>query len=164
MPDREQSYNGAIIMCDNQRAACNPDDLLENLAAELTNAAYPLALQHGMTVQWIKVELGLWRALAVTVKKWARALPATVSPDDFKAWREGLLVELTESAFYIAVKHGIKGSLLEVELCLYRAFRLVMRRVGGKALRRQMARVRRSLNTASPSASVPRWSPGFASP
>jgi hypothetical protein len=37
-------------------------------------------------------------------------------------------LELTESAFHVALVNGIKGSLLEVELCLYRVIRLVMRR------------------------------------
>jgi hypothetical protein len=115
-------------MSDNHRVTCDRDTLLENFAAELTCAVYPLALRHGMRGSWIKVELGLWRALAEAVKKWARERPPAGSPDEFKAWREGLLVDLTESAFYVAVKHGIKGSLLEVELGLYRTFRLVVRR------------------------------------
>jgi hypothetical protein len=116
-------------MNDNHGAYCNRDTLLENFAAELTSAAYPLTLRHGIKRgSWIKVELGLWRALAETVKKWSRERPSAAPSDGFKAWREGLLVDLTESAFYVAVKHGIKGPLLEVELCLYRAFRLVIRR------------------------------------
>jgi hypothetical protein len=140
-------------MSDNHVASYDRDARLENFAAELTSAAYPLALRHGMSGSWIAVELGLWRALAETVKKWAREWPPAGSSDEFEAWREGLLVDLTESAFYgagmnledaqalerllvdltesafyVAVKHGIKGSLLEVELGLYRAFRLVVRR------------------------------------
>jgi hypothetical protein len=115
-------------MSDNPGAACNRDTLLENFAAELTCAAYPIALRHGMAGSWLKVELGLWRALAETVKKWAREKPLAGSWDELKAWRDGLAVDLTEGAFYIAVKNGIKGSLLEVELDLYRAFRLVIRR------------------------------------
>jgi hypothetical protein len=115
-------------MSDNPGAACNRDTLLENFAAELTSAVYPLALRHGMRGSWITVELGLWRALAQTVKKWAWKRPPTGSEDEHKVWREGFLVDLTESAFYVAVKHGIKGSLLEVELGLYRTFRLVVRR------------------------------------
>ena len=104
------------------------DTRLENFAAELTSAVYPLVLRRGLKDSWIKVELGLWRALAETVKRWARQRPPAGSADEFEAWREGLLVDLTESAFYVALKNGIKGSLLEVELGLYRAFRLVIRR------------------------------------
>jgi hypothetical protein len=115
-------------MSDNPGASCNRDTLLENFAAELTCAAYPIALRHGVAGSWLKVELGLWRALVATVKKWAGERPPAGSWDEFKAWRDGLAVDLTEGAFYIAVKHGIKGSLLEVELDLYRAFRLVIRR------------------------------------
>ena len=145
-------------MSNNHGATCTQDSLFENLAAELTCAIYPIALGHGMASSWIKVELGLWWALAETVKKWVQEWPPGGSSDEFKVWREGFLVNLTESAFYIAVRHGIKGSLLEVELCLYRAFRLVFRRVARGALRRQPSRGRLSRTTASPAASVPRWS------
>jgi hypothetical protein len=37
-------------------------------------------------------------------------------------------VDLTESAFHIVLKNGVKGFPLEVELRLYRAFRLVIKR------------------------------------
>jgi hypothetical protein len=131
-------------MSDNPGASCNPDTRLENLAAELTCAVYPIALRHGMAGSWIKVELGLWRALAETVEKWARELPPAGSPHEFKVWQERFLVDLTESAFYAAMRHGIKGSLVEVELCLYRAFRSVVRRVGQEALRCRMTRVTHS--------------------
>jgi hypothetical protein len=149
-------------MIDNRGAAGNWDTLLEHLAAELTCAAYRVALRQGIRHSWLKVELGLWRALEETVEKWARDWPPAGSSDEFEVWREGFLVNLTESAFHIAVKNGIKGSHLEVELCLYRAFRLVFRRVARSALRRQLSRGTPVWHTAppSPSASVPRWSSG----
>jgi hypothetical protein len=115
-------------MSDNQRTACDRDAQLENLAAELTNAVYPRALRRGLKDSWIKMELGLWRALAETLKKWERQRPPAASAAELEAWRKGLLVDLTESAFYVAVRNGIKGSLLELELGLYRAFRLAFRR------------------------------------
>jgi hypothetical protein len=115
-------------MTDNQGAVCDRDKRLENFAAELTVAAYPLALRHGIRGSWIKLELGLWRALAQTVKKWNRESPPAECSDEFRVWQESLLVDLTESAFFVAVKHGIKGSLLEVELGLCRAFRRVITR------------------------------------
>ena len=115
-------------MSSNLDTARNGDILLENFAAELTTAAYSIALRHGLRCSWIKVELGLWRALAETVKQWARQRPPAASADELEAWREGLLVALTESAFYIALKNGVKGSLLDLELGLYRAVRLVTRR------------------------------------
>jgi hypothetical protein len=115
-------------MSDNQGAVCNRDRRLENLAAELTVAAYPLALRRGIRGSWIKLELSLWRALAETVEKWNRLRPSVRPSDEFQVWQEGLLVDLIESAFCVALKHGIKGSLLEVELGLGRAFRLVITR------------------------------------
>src|SRR5947209_7792527 len=107
-------------MNDIRGATCNRNTRLENFAAELTNAVYPIALRHGMTGSWINVELSLWRVLDHTVKKWARERPPAGRSDELKVWRQRLLVDLTENAFYVTVKHGIKGSLLEVELALYR--------------------------------------------
>ena len=62
-------------MSDNPGATCNRDTLLENFAAELTSAAYPIALQHGVGDKWLELELDLWRVLTETVKKWGRELP-----------------------------------------------------------------------------------------
>ena len=42
---------------------------LENLAAELTNAAYPVVLRHGVGEKWLDLELDLWKAMTESVKK-----------------------------------------------------------------------------------------------
>jgi hypothetical protein len=49
------------------------DQALEALAAELTAAAYPVALRHGVGALWLDLELELWRVLAETVKEWGAA-------------------------------------------------------------------------------------------
>ena len=118
----------AAGMSDIPDTAWDRDACLEEFAAQLTRAVYSLALLRGLKGSWIELELGLWRMLAKTVKKWSRERPPAASLNAFQSWREGLLVDLTESAFYIAVKHGIEGPLLEVELDLYRAFRLMIGR------------------------------------
>jgi hypothetical protein len=65
-------------MNDISGTALDRDTLLENFAADLTNAAYPIALRHGMTGSWLDLELGLWRALAETVNRWGReSLPGS---------------------------------------------------------------------------------------
>ena len=48
------------------------DGLLEAFAAELTLAAYRVALQAGTQGTWLDLELGLWRALAENVKTWGQ--------------------------------------------------------------------------------------------
>jgi hypothetical protein len=132
-------------MSDNHGATCTRDTLLENFAAELTSAVYGIALRHGLRGSWLDLQMGLWRVLAETVKKWAREWPPAGSSCELKVWREGFLVDLTEGAFHIALKHGINGFPLEVELDLYRAFRSVIRRVGEEARRRQtITKVRHS--------------------
>ena len=117
----------ATDMHDSHDAARDRDVRLENFAAELTRAVYPLVLRRGPKHPWITVELTLWRALAETVEKWAGG-PSAASSGEFDAWREGFLEALTDRAFCIALDHGIEGPLLQLELGLYRAFRLVMRR------------------------------------
>ena len=59
-------------MSDNHGAPCTRDPQLENIAAELTGAIYPLLLRHGLRISWLDLELGLWRELAETVKKLRR--------------------------------------------------------------------------------------------
>jgi len=115
----------------NHRAHLDRDNRLENYAAQLTRAIYPLTLLHGLkdSGSWIKLELELWKALTTTVQKWAREHPSAASAA-FNTWREGLLVELTETAFSVAVRNGVQGPCLEVELDFYRVFRLMIRRRG----------------------------------
>jgi hypothetical protein len=63
----------------------------------------PLVLRRGLRNSWLKAQLGLWKALADTAKKWARRWPPAASPQELEVWRKGLLLDLTESAFYIAL-------------------------------------------------------------
>ena len=108
------------------------DTRMENFAAELTHAVYPVVLRRGLKDSWIKMELGLWRAVEEVLKRWDRLRPSAASAAELEAWRDGLLVDLTESAFYIALRSGIQGSFLEVELGLYQAFRAVVQRNRGR--------------------------------
>jgi hypothetical protein len=48
----------------------NRDAPLETLAAELTLAAYRVALRTRTKGTWLDLELDLWRALADTAKTW----------------------------------------------------------------------------------------------
>jgi hypothetical protein len=50
----------------------NRDALLETFAAELTLAAYRVALRSRTQGTWLDLELGLWRALAEKVKAWGQ--------------------------------------------------------------------------------------------
>ena len=54
----------------------------EALAAELTAAAYPVALRHGVGGKWLDLELDLWRVLAETVQRWERRIPQAVGPPE----------------------------------------------------------------------------------
>jgi hypothetical protein len=48
----------------------NRDALLETFAAELTCAAYRVALRTGTRGTWLDLQLDLWKALAETVRSW----------------------------------------------------------------------------------------------
>jgi hypothetical protein len=60
----------------NKRTSCDWDTLLVAFAAELTNAAYGVAIQHGMTGSWVDLELELWKTLAERVQEWGAAIAA----------------------------------------------------------------------------------------
>ena len=49
-------------------------DSLDALAAALSDAAYQIALRQGLADSWIDLKLGLWRALAMTLKNWSRRI------------------------------------------------------------------------------------------
>ena len=51
------------------------DALLETFAAELTLAAYRVALRTRTRGTWLDLELELWRALADTVQTWGGNRP-----------------------------------------------------------------------------------------
>jgi hypothetical protein len=51
-------------------APINRDALLEAFAAELTLAAYRVALRTNTQSTWLDLQLELWKALADTVKTW----------------------------------------------------------------------------------------------
>ena len=52
-----------------------PEALLEAFAADITLAAYSVALQTGTRGTWLDLQLDLWRTLADKVKTWGRELP-----------------------------------------------------------------------------------------
>jgi hypothetical protein len=62
-------------MSDNDSASGNRETPLETFAAEITSAAYAVALRHGLESKWLDLELELWEALKETVKKWEQGSP-----------------------------------------------------------------------------------------
>jgi len=53
----------------------NQEACLEELAAELTDAAYRVALQHGVAGASVDLELALWHRLGDKVREWKQDLP-----------------------------------------------------------------------------------------
>jgi hypothetical protein len=62
-------------MTDNERAAREWDRALERLTADVTAAAYAIALRHGSGGSWVDLELGLWKALDRAVRGWGGGAP-----------------------------------------------------------------------------------------
>jgi hypothetical protein len=67
-------------MSDNARATTDRDALLDHFTAELTRAAYHVALRHGAAAKWLDLQLDLWRALADTVEQWGGQSPPGQRP------------------------------------------------------------------------------------
>jgi hypothetical protein len=61
---RETTMNGR------RPATSDADPSVEALAAELTAAAYHVALRHAAGDRWLDLEFELWRVLTETVRKW----------------------------------------------------------------------------------------------
>jgi hypothetical protein len=59
-------------MNENTSATSDRDAVLDTLAAELTRAAYDVALRYGAAATWLDLELGLWHTLGDMVKQWGR--------------------------------------------------------------------------------------------
>jgi hypothetical protein len=57
-------------MNDHRAVVADADSSSEALAAELTAAAYPIALRHAIGDEWLDLQLELWQVLTETVKKW----------------------------------------------------------------------------------------------
>ena len=66
---------GRTLMKDRRAVVADAGPAWEAFAAELTAAAYPVALRHGVGGKWLDLELDLWRVLTETVQKWGRELP-----------------------------------------------------------------------------------------
>ena len=58
----------------NVRTPIDRDALLETLAAELTLAAYRVALRTKTESTWLVLELDLWRTLADTARTWGAGI------------------------------------------------------------------------------------------
>ena len=63
-------------MDSNKSAIGSRDTFLENLGAQLTEAAYPVMLRHGAIDNWLDLQLELWKVLKETVKKWDEEWPS----------------------------------------------------------------------------------------
>jgi hypothetical protein len=66
----------------NETTARDAGPALEDFAAELTRAAYAVALRHGVGDKWLDLELDLWLALTETVRQCGRGLPRAGCPGD----------------------------------------------------------------------------------
>jgi len=115
-------------MNDIHGTARDRNNRIENFAAELTSAVYPVILRFGSKDQWLELELGLWKALVETAKGWVRQMPPTAAADDLETWREGLLGALTGIVLSVALNNGINQSVRDAEFCLHRAFHQFIRR------------------------------------
>jgi hypothetical protein len=64
-------------MLANRDAAICRDPRIEELAAKLTQAVYPLVLQQGTRGSWLDPQLGLWRTLVAALREWRFASERT---------------------------------------------------------------------------------------
>ncbi len=112
---------------DNDRAFGDWHRSLESFVAELTEATYPVALQHGLSGCWVDLELDIRRVLYETLEMKGR-LPLGKSAEELEICRGAFLSELTRKVYCTVLHHGLKGPFIKVELDIYRALRSIIRR------------------------------------
>jgi hypothetical protein len=101
---------------------------LTSFAADLTDAAYTVVLRHGITGSWIDLQLDAWRVLAASIAQTHRRSSSLASAAEFLEWRETFVSELTDAAYRTALRHGVQGPFLDIELELHVAVREAVER------------------------------------
>lgn len=96
--------------------------VVESLAAELTNAAYPVLLKGGLGGSWVELELGLWKGLTQTLSQWLRELPPDRVAESVASWKNGLLMDLVDSALFVAQQQETQEPLSYLKSGLREAF------------------------------------------
>ena len=86
----------------------------ERWAAEMTTAAYAVAMRHCATSRWLELQLALWRALSATFEN---------TESDMVLQSEDFCAEAADVAYRVALPFGRRRSFLELELELYQTLR-----------------------------------------
>jgi hypothetical protein len=100
--------------------------LLVTFAADLTDAAYSVALQHGIAGSWIDLQLEVWRAVGRTIAEIAPESPSSSAAGELDSLADAFLAELTQAAHGIVLRYGLLGSFLDFELDLHQSLRRVI--------------------------------------
>jgi hypothetical protein len=87
----------------------NPEWTADDVAAELTAVALPVAQRHGTRRNSVDVELAVWQALAGALKTCRAAARRPAA--------------LADAAYRALLGVGFRGSFADLELDLWRAFR-----------------------------------------
>lgn len=85
---------------------------LDELAADLADAAFPVAVRYGMKGSTVDGELDLWRAVRQVVRR--QHCGTGASEDE-------LVAEWTATVYETALRRGFTGPFLDLELALWRA-------------------------------------------
>jgi hypothetical protein len=101
----------------------------EHWAAELTMTAYLVAMRHCATSKWLDLQLELWRALSATVANGWGDFSTRCDAGEIAFPGDDFLAEATYVAYRIALPYGCRQSFLDLELEMYKSFRLAVERM-----------------------------------
>jgi hypothetical protein len=91
----------------------------EALVAELTETALRVTARHGVEGSSVDHEIELWNVLGHVAQN--RTGQASRRRTD------GLVAEMTDAAYRVALDHGIRGSFVDLEMDLWQALCWVLR-------------------------------------
>jgi hypothetical protein len=82
MPQVRQSPLTQSIQSTADKTDSDSDATLENFAATLVDAVYPVALRHEGGHSWVELELALWKVLNTAVHDWNQSARLCVARGD----------------------------------------------------------------------------------
>lgn len=94
--------------------------LKDRLTEELTDLAYPVVLRQGVKGPSIDVELAVWKAIDATLQEMLQRLPLEMAQTPPAS--AIVLARLTKAVYWVALRHGFRGTFSDVEFGLWDAF------------------------------------------
>ncbi len=104
-------------------------ELLDNMAADLSDRAFRVASRHGVRGSSVELEIRMWEALRTELKR-SRQCPGLAEDTSAPTRRDACVAALTDRAYRVALDQGFAGDFVGLELDLWSSFQNPAGRTG----------------------------------